>query len=100
MMAASSHKVGPAGQPAKTAVPPDTRMTHLKHCNAWHNRCDKHKKFVEHHKEKKATTTQLEDMESNTVAGIAVTEDGKMPAIVPHEAIAINWAGLMSILDD
>eukprot|EP00957_Ditylum_brightwellii_P057052 4324001-Ditylum_brightwellii.AAC.1 len=60
-----------------------------------------HKKFIDHHKHKKAATTaaMLAAMESNIVAIIAVTEDGKIPEIIPRKATTISWTGITSVMD-
>eukprot|EP00957_Ditylum_brightwellii_P003877 294857-Ditylum_brightwellii.AAC.1 len=89
-------------------VPQPAGTTHLKYCDVWHNWCmncnppswichkpgDEYKKFVDHCKYKKATASTLAAVEIDTVAGIAVTEDGKIPAIIPHKTTNISWEGL------
>eukprot|EP00957_Ditylum_brightwellii_P176007 13402788-Ditylum_brightwellii.AAC.1 len=70
-------------------VPPVAGTTHLRHCDAQHNWCtdctppswrchklgDEHKKFMYCHKHKNTTTALLAAMETDTVAGITVTEE-------------------------
>eukprot|EP00957_Ditylum_brightwellii_P005993 453891-Ditylum_brightwellii.AAC.1 len=91
-------------------VPPTAGVTQLKHQDIWHTWCtdctspswrchtlgDEHKKFVDHHKCKKATilTATLATMESNTAATLTATHDEMTPAITPSKATTISWAGL------